>query len=63
MGSKFSKKFQTPIICQKKTPRGLLDNTFLHKPCKFEQNRSSGIRELLTTAKGLATNGLSTKTT
>ena len=28
---------------------GSLDNTFLRKPCKFEQNRSSDTREILTT--------------
>ena len=47
----------------KKTPTGLLNNIFLHKPCKFEQSRSIGTREILTTARGLAENELPAKTT
>ena len=63
MGSKCKKKFQTLVICPKKTRLDLLDNNFLHKPCKFEQTRSSGTRKILTTARGLAENGLPAKTT
>ena len=47
---------------QKSFP-GSLDNTFLHKPCGFEQNRLNGIREILTTARVLAEYGLPAKTT
>ena len=42
---------------------GSLDNTFLHKPCKFEQNRSSGIREIFTTGREIAENRLPVKNT
>ena len=63
MSSGFSKKIQTSAICPKKTPPVSQDNTFLHKPCKFGQNRSSDSREILTTARGLAENRLPTKTT
>ena len=63
MGLKFPKKFQTPVTCTNKTPRGSLDDIFLHKPCKFEQNRSIGTREILTTARGQVENGLPAKTT
>ena len=62
MGSKLKKKIQTPAIWKKMLP-GSLDNTFLHKLCKFEQNRSSGTREILTTARGLAKIVLPEKTT
>ena len=46
-----------------KTFPGLLDNTFLHKLRKFQQNCSSGIRKILTTGRSLAGNGLAVKTT
>ena len=40
------------------------ENTFLHKPYKFEQKRSSGdTRKILITARGLAENGLPEITT
>ena len=60
-GQNFQKNFKHLPFAQKKTPLGLLDNTFLHNLCKFEQNRSSRIQEILTTAKGLAENGLRKK--
>ena len=52
-----------PNFFSQKSSLSSLDNTFLHSPCKSEQNRSGGIREMLTTAGGLAENGLSEKTT
>ena len=44
-------------------PTVSLNNTFLDELCKFERNRSSGTREILTIARGLAENGLPAKTT
>ena len=57
-GVEIFKKILNTCHLPKKTPSGSLDNTFLHKPCKFEQNRLSGTREILTTARGLAENGI-----
>ena len=37
---RFLYKKRTKFFFQRSSP-GSLDNTFLHKPCKFEQNRSS----------------------
>ena len=37
--------------------------TFLHKPCKFKHNQSSGTREILGVARDLAKKGLPAKTT
>ena len=62
-GQNLKKKFQHLSFAQRKTPSGSLNNTFLHEPCKFEQNRSRGTREILTTARGLADNGLLLKIT
>ena len=42
-------KIKREQIFYQETSPGLLDNIFLHKPCKFKQNRSSGSREILTT--------------
>ena len=36
---------------------------FLHEPCKFEQNRSSGTQEILITARALPENGVPAKNT
>ena len=62
MGSKFSKNGKH-LYLQKNTHPGLLDSNFVHKPCKFERNRSSGTREILTTAWALAENGHPVKNT
>ena len=43
-GVEIFKKISNTCHLQKKTPPGSLDNTFSHKPCKFEQNRLSGTR-------------------
>ena len=61
--AKIKKKISNTCYLPKKTPLGSLDNTLLHKPCKFKRNRSSGTREILTTARGLDENGLPVKTT
>ena len=57
------KIFKKLLPFPEKSPPDSLDNTFLHKLCKFERNRSSGTREILTIARGLAKNGLPAKTT
>ena len=62
-GVKSFKKNSSTCHLLKKTPLDSLDNTFLHKLCGFEGNRSSSTQEILTTAGGLAENGLPAKTT
>ena len=63
MRLKFTKKKSNTCNLLKKTPPRSVDNTFLRKSCKFKQNRSSGTREILTTARGLVENGFPAKTT